>query len=118
MTRITRAASVGPAMNDQRMLAKGQSGLQRSDASAGMDQGLRVLSYLTSGVLFYGALGWLGDHLLGTGFLLPIGIVAGAAFGVYVVIRRFGQVPEPVIDKPQLESSRSQPATDPTEGAL
>ena len=60
-----------------------------------MDTGMRVLSYLISGVLVYGLLGWVGDHFLGTSFLLPIGIVAGAAFGVYVVIRRFGQVSEP-----------------------
>ena len=60
-----------------------------------MDQGLRVLSYLIAGVLVYGLLGWVGDHFLGTKFLLPIGIVAGAAFGVYVVIRRFGQVADP-----------------------
>ena len=60
----------------------------------GMDLGMRVLSYLISGVLVYGLLGWVGDHFLGTTFLLPIGIVLGAAFGVYVVIRRFGQVPE------------------------
>lgn len=114
MTGTTRAASVGPAMNDQGMLDKGETGL-RSGASAGMDQGLRVLSYLISGVLFYGGLGWLGDRLLGTGFLLPIGIVAGAAFGVYVVIRRFGQVPEPVIARGR--AGTSQPATDTTEGA-
>ena len=57
-----------------------------------MDMGLRVLSYQISGVLVYGLLGWLGDHYLGTNFLLPIGIVAGAAFGVYVIIRRFGRV--------------------------
>ena len=43
-----------------------------------MDQGMRVLSYLISGVLLYGALGWVGDHFLHTSFLLPIGIVLGA----------------------------------------
>ncbi len=59
-----------------------------------MDTGIRVLSYLISGVLVYGLLGWVGDHFLGTKFLLPIGIVAGAAFGVYVIIRRFGQLDE------------------------
>src|SRR5687768_5468533 len=64
-------------------------GGERSD---GMDLGLRVLSYLISGVLLYGLLGWLGDHYFGTKFLLPIGIVVGAAFGVYVIIRRFGRV--------------------------
>ena len=30
-----------------------------------MDLGLRVLSYLISGVLIYGLLGWLGDHYFG-----------------------------------------------------
>ena len=40
---------------------------------------MRVLSYLISGVLVYGALGWVGDHFLGTRFLLPVGIVLGAA---------------------------------------
>ena len=47
---------------------------------------------MISGVLVYGLLGWLGDHYLGTRFLLPIGIVAGAAFGAYVIIRRFGRI--------------------------
>ena len=53
-----------------------------------MDQGMRALSYLISGVLLYGALGWVGDHFLRTGFLLPIGIVLGAGFGIYSTIRR------------------------------
>lgn len=60
---------------------------------AGMDQGMRVLSYLIAGVLVYGGLGWVGDHYLGTGFLLPIGIVLGAAGGCYVIIKRYGQFP-------------------------
>ena len=58
----------------------------------GVDRGMRVLSYLISGVVVYGLLGWLGDHLLGTMFLLPVGIVLGAALGVFMIIRRFGHV--------------------------
>jgi F0F1-type ATP synthase assembly protein I len=53
-----------------------------------MDQGMRALSYLISGVLLYGAAGWVGDHVLHTRFLLPLGIVLGAAFGIYTLIRR------------------------------
>lgn len=54
-----------------------------------MDQGMQVLSYLISGVLLYGGIGWLADHFLGTGFLLPLGIVLGAGFGIYLVVKRF-----------------------------
>jgi ATP synthase protein I len=59
-----------------------------------MDQGMRVLSYLISGVIFYGALGWVGDHFLHTSFLLPIGIVLGAGLGIYLTIKRL-QASEP-----------------------
>ena len=96
MTGTTITASVCHAMEDKSVpgadpaAPRGRGAL--SGMEAGMDTGMRVLSYLISGVLVYGLLGWVGDHFLGTRFLLPIGIVAGAAFGVYVVIRRFGQV--------------------------
>jgi F0F1-type ATP synthase assembly protein I len=59
--------------------------------SQGMNQGMQVLSYLISGVVLYGGLGWLGDHFLGTGFLLPVGIILGAGFGIYLVVKRFGE---------------------------
>src|SRR3712207_8059460 len=60
----------------------------------GMNLGMRVLSYLISGVGFYGFLGWLGDHFLGTSFLLPIGIVAGAGVGGYASFPPFCGVGE------------------------
>jgi F0F1-type ATP synthase assembly protein I len=66
-----------------------------SAGSQGMNQGLQVLSYLVAGIGAYGFLGWLGDHFLGTGFLLPLGIVVGAALGIYVVIKRFTAEPDP-----------------------
>jgi len=73
--------------------AEEQGGQMHSHA-VGMNTGMRVLSYLLAGVALYGALGWLADHLMGTGFWLPIGIVLGAAASVYTIIRRFGQVDE------------------------
>jgi F0F1-type ATP synthase assembly protein I len=79
-------------MKEQPKAAYDQPKSQGGGKSDGMDMGLRVLSYLISGVLVYGLLGWAGDHYLGTKFLLPIGIVVGAAFGVFVIIRRFGRV--------------------------
>ncbi|MET0692645.1 MAG: hypothetical protein ABWX96_18760 [Propionibacteriaceae bacterium] len=82
-------------MKDKREPAQDSGHTTARSELAGMDYGMRVLSYLISGVLFYGGLGWIGDHYLGTGFLLPIGIVLGAAGGCYVIIRRYGRHPEP-----------------------
>lgn len=65
---------------------------QRSVKAHAVDQGVTVLSYLIGGVLVYGALGWLGDHFFHTGFLLPLGIILGAALAVYTIIKRFGSV--------------------------
>jgi ATP synthase protein I len=92
VTAATITASVCHAMKERPKADLDQPKSQGGEKSGGMDLGLRVLSYLISGVLIYGLLGWLGDHYLGTKFLLPIGIVAGAAFGVYVIIRRFGRI--------------------------
>jgi len=67
--------------------AKDRHGL----GSGGLDQGLRVLALLMSGLIFYGGLGWLGDTLFHTEFLLPIGLMVGMALGVCAVIFRFGR---------------------------
>jgi ATP synthase protein I len=92
VTVATITASVCHAMKEQPKATFDQPRSQGGEEASGMDLGLRVLSYLISGVLVYGLLGWLGDHYLGTKFLLPIGIVAGAAFGAYVIIRRYGRI--------------------------
>ncbi|HLT59956.1 MAG TPA: hypothetical protein VK020_02130 [Microlunatus sp.] len=68
---------------------------KRSDKATGMDQGLRVLSYLIAGMLCYGGLGWIGDQLLQTRFLMPIGIILGMAGAIYLIIRRYGGTPDP-----------------------
>ncbi|CAL8980446.1 hypothetical protein PROP_03184 [Propionicimonas sp. T2.31MG-18] len=58
---------------------------------SGMDTGLRVLSILISGLVFYGGLGWLADRWLQTSWCLPVGLVVGTAAGVYLVIARYGR---------------------------
>jgi F0F1-type ATP synthase assembly protein I len=81
----------------------------------GMNEGITVLAYLISGVAVYGVLGWLADRYLSTSFLLPIGIVLGAATGVYVIIRRFGQLGtmvDPPHTAPRSGPLRSNEGTD------
>jgi ATP synthase protein I len=94
VTGATITASVCFAMNGDGEAGPNQPRSQGGAKLDGMNLGMRVLSYLISGVALYGFLGWLGDHFLGTHFLLPIGIVAGAALGCYAIIRRFGSIDE------------------------
>lgn len=48
-----------------------------------------AISYLVTGVALYGLVGWLLDRWLGTALLLPLGIILGAALGVYLTWVRF-----------------------------
>jgi ATP synthase protein I len=50
-----------------------------------------AVGYLVSGVALYGVLGWLADRWLGTSYLVAIGIVTGAALGIYLTIMRFSR---------------------------
>lgn len=52
-----------------------------------------AFGYLTSGVALYGFLGWLADRWLETSFLVVIGILVGACFGIYMTIARFDALP-------------------------
>ena len=49
-----------------------------------------VLSYLITGPLLYGGLGWLLDTWLDTGFFVVVGIVGGMALSLYLVYVRYG----------------------------
>ncbi|MDP9823841.1 AtpZ/AtpI family protein [Nocardioides massiliensis] len=68
----------------------------------------QAFSYLVSGVLVYGLLGWLADRWLGTSYLVAIGIVVGAGFGVYMVVKRFGVQDAPPGSRPQDGPSTKQ----------
>jgi hypothetical protein len=52
--------------------------------------GYAALSYILAGPLLYGGLGWVGDHLIGTVLLLPLGVVGGLTLSVFVIYKRFG----------------------------
>ena len=57
----------------------------------GMDTGLRVISMLIAGVVFYGGLGWLLDRWLLTSWWFPVGIIIGMVAGIYLVIAKYGR---------------------------
>jgi len=48
-----------------------------------------AFGYIVAGVALYGVIGWLLDRWLGTTFLVAIGIMVGAGFGIYMTYARF-----------------------------
>jgi ATP synthase protein I len=52
--------------------------------------GATVLAYLITGPALFGGLGYLLDHLLGTGFLVLVGVLGGMAASLYLVWLRYG----------------------------
>lgn len=61
-------------------------------SSQGSGDAYVALSYILGGLLLYGGLGWLGDHVFKTGFLLPVGLILGVGLSVYLIIKRYGSV--------------------------
>lgn len=59
-----------------------------------------AVGYLVAGVAFYGVLGWLADRWLDTNFLVVVGILLGAALGIYLTAARFRMDP-PGTDQPR-----------------
>ncbi|CAM3793714.1 hypothetical protein NOZE110980_15440 [Nocardioides zeicaulis] len=50
-----------------------------------------AFGYVVSGVALYGLAGWALDRWLGTTFLVAIGILVGAGFGIYMTYARFNK---------------------------
>lgn len=57
----------------------------------GEGQAWSIVSYILSGLLFWGGVGWLIDRWLGTTFFLLIGLLVGASASLYLVWLRYGR---------------------------
>ncbi len=55
------------------------------------DDAWSIPSYILSGMLAYGGIGWLLDRWLGIGALFPIGLVFGLLFAMYLIYLRHGR---------------------------
>lgn len=65
------------------------------ESSQGGGDPWAAFGYLVAGVGFYGFAGWVLSRWLHASYLTPLGIVLGAAFGMYLVFKRYGVVPAP-----------------------
>lgn len=57
----------------------------------------RAFGYITAGVITYGLIGFGLDRWFGTHFIVAIGIITGAALGIYMTWARYVK-PRPPID--------------------
>lgn len=71
---------------------RGNADSSGTDSGVRSDEGMRILSYLLAGLLFYGGLGYLGDHFFKTSWLLPTGLIVGVVASIYLIIKRYGSV--------------------------
>jgi ATP synthase protein I len=50
--------------------------------------GWQILSYMIGGMALYGFIGWLIGRWTGLSFLFPVGMIAGLAFSIVLIIFR------------------------------
>jgi ATP synthase protein I len=54
--------------------------------------GWAIFSYMLSGMIFYGGVGWaLGRWVVHSSLLFPLGMVVGLALAIVLVIFRYGR---------------------------
>jgi F0F1-type ATP synthase assembly protein I len=84
---VTRPPSEPPSRTG------GQTPLERADdGHARLDEARmwNVVSYLITGPVMFGAIGWGLDSWLGTSWLIIVGILGGMALSLYLVWFRYG----------------------------
>jgi ATP synthase protein I len=80
MTDARPPLGTGPSLKPK---PKGQPPVEAHERD-----GWSMLSYMLSGPILYGGIGWLIGHFTGVSVLFPIGIVVGVAFSVLLIILR------------------------------
>jgi hypothetical protein len=71
--------------------ASGQVGIDNDqEVLAGRGEGWTVFSYLISGMLAYGGIGWLVGRAVHVQILFPIGMLVGLAISLGWIIYRYG----------------------------
>jgi F0F1-type ATP synthase assembly protein I len=69
-----------------------------------------AFGYLVSGVAVYGLLGWVLGRWLHASYLIPLGIVLGAALGLVLVFYQVGRAPKsPATNGEQQHSTNPGP---------
>jgi ATP synthase protein I len=79
-----------------RLAAKRQ--MAAEGRARGLDIGWTVFSYLISGMIAYGGIGWLVGRAVHVELLFPIGMLAGLAISIGFIIHRYGR--QAIVEQP------------------
>ena len=63
----------------------------RSDGPPEQNAGWAIFSYLLSGMLFYGALGWLVSRWTHVPIIFPVGMIVGLLLAIVLIVWRYGR---------------------------
>jgi ATP synthase protein I len=69
------------------MTGRGEPAPEQPPRSA--DEGWRVFSYMITGMIFYGGIGWLVGHWTGISILFPLGMILGIVLSIVMIIFRY-----------------------------
>jgi ATP synthase protein I len=94
-----QAPSTGPGLAARRhqswasRFERGQGGSPiGGQGSAGLGLGWEIVSYLISGMLVYGGIGWFVGRAVHIELLFPLGLAVGLGIALWWVIYRYGRV--------------------------
>jgi F0F1-type ATP synthase assembly protein I len=60
-------------------------------ADDSQNAGWSIFGYLISGMVFYGAVGWLIGHFTNVAALFPIGALVGLGVAIFAVFYKYGR---------------------------
>jgi ATP synthase protein I len=93
------SAAPGPGLAGRRhqswatRFERGQGGRPGGpESSAGLGDGWEIVSYLISGILVYGLIGWLIGRAVHMQLLFPVGMAVGLAIALGWVVYRHGRL--------------------------
>lgn len=66
-------------------------GSEQPRTDGGQNEAWSVFSYLISGMVVYGGIGWIAGRLTHLSFLFPVGMLTGLILGIVLILYRYGK---------------------------
>ena len=63
----------------------------RRDGPPEQNAGYIIFSYLLSGMLFYGVIGWLVARWTHVALIFPVGMIAGLVLAIVLILYKYGR---------------------------